>query len=186
MRTNGQQGFTLLELLVTVTILGILAGIGLPQYASYRDRAEKASIISDGRSLFRGFLMFYIENNGFPCAPGECTGPDADLNFDPLTFHPLNDATLMGGEKLDFSIMLPKLKAQLRGGQVDLFDSPDDMGDDQEFYLVLTWAKNPDIKFVIAQGDNVEYAPADGSTSVDSGNWIDGVFTTRAGALVGL
>ena len=45
------RGFTLLELVVVVTIIGILAAIAIPRFASSKDRAYVSAMKSDLRNL---------------------------------------------------------------------------------------------------------------------------------------
>ena len=62
---NNKKGFTLLELLVVVLIIGILAGIALPQY----QRAKEKTIMTEGMQLAKQILeaniRYYLINGDY-------------------------------------------------------------------------------------------------------------------------
>lgn len=61
-----QEGFTLVELMIVVVILGILAGIGVQQYGNIQERAKKAAHEANKKVLTNAANMWLIMNGGFP------------------------------------------------------------------------------------------------------------------------
>ena len=71
------NGFTLIELMVVVAIIGILAAVGIPQYRDYVLRGKLAEAYTNLATLRTNAEQYFQDNRtyiGFPCPAGGMTG----------------------------------------------------------------------------------------------------------------
>jgi len=60
------RGFTVIELLLTIAILGVLVGIAQASYSSYIERTRIAQAVSDIGSLQTKIKMYELDNRALP------------------------------------------------------------------------------------------------------------------------
>jgi type IV pilus assembly protein PilA len=75
MNSKIQQGFTLIELMIVVAIIGILAAIAIPAYQDYTKRARVTEGLSLASAAKTSVTEYYASNNIFPiqCFAGLAT-----------------------------------------------------------------------------------------------------------------
>jgi len=62
---NNSKGFTLIELMVVIVVIGILAGIAIPRFMGAQDRSRIAAAESDINSMRQALGLYEIDHSGY-------------------------------------------------------------------------------------------------------------------------
>jgi len=76
---KNEKGFTLIELMIVIAIIGILAAIAIPQFSAYRTRSYNASANADLRNACTAQEAYYVDKSTYTNLVGDLTGPSYGL-----------------------------------------------------------------------------------------------------------
>jgi MSHA pilin protein MshA len=69
-----QQGFTIIELVVVIVILGILAAVAFPKFQDLSGDAQQAVVNATGSAVKSAAVILYAKNQGSKSAAATCYG----------------------------------------------------------------------------------------------------------------
>ncbi len=65
-RTRMNRGFTLIEIIIVVTILAILAGLIIPRYVGRVEEARKVKAVTQIREIMKALELYRLDNGKYP------------------------------------------------------------------------------------------------------------------------
>ncbi len=137
--------------------IAVLAAIAIPVMHEAILKAHISAAATDAKAIYVAFKRFHVDNSMYPNA-------SSDPAFQLDTFEPLVSMGYYDG----------RLSSRLLRHRADAYDSPDDMGRNQEFWLEFSLAYDPTVRFLVADSND---APLGG------GRYHDGMYLFRNGVL---
>ena len=87
LRRNNQKGFTLIELMIVIAIIGILAAIAIPNFLAYRTRGQDSAAQSEAKNFYNAAMAYFADPTSTVAVVNEGVGNDFgayvnDVNVD--------------------------------------------------------------------------------------------------------
>ena len=85
-RRLNRRGFTMIELMTVIIILGLLAGISILKYLDLRNQARAAEVAADFRTVMVAAYNYYSDHNDWPPDGAAGVAPPALVQYLPGSF----------------------------------------------------------------------------------------------------
>ncbi len=86
-KNKSRRGFTLVELLIVVGIIGVLAGILIPVFQGAMQKTKQKSTMVDIGNISKAVISYTTDMGGAPPSPGGSLQPDSPMYSDLAPFH---------------------------------------------------------------------------------------------------
>ncbi|RTR00231.1 pilin [Halomonas nitroreducens] len=123
---GGQGGFTLIELMIVVAIIGILASIAIPAYQDYVARAKVSEVFSLAQGDKLRMSEYYAEEGSWPAAKDNPVDTDLAGVTQASESDYLSKVAFVAGGEIQYT--LTGIKSSDPDGKILSFDATDNGG----------------------------------------------------------
>jgi prepilin-type N-terminal cleavage/methylation domain-containing protein len=125
-----EAGFSMIELMIVVLIIGLISSIAIPMMRHAMDKAHRATVAESGRAIYTGLIQHNVDTGTFP------------VKVDLQTLEPLST--------LGYVDNAESIVAKLYAGRMLVYIP---LGT-EEFFVVLRSKTNPPAFFTVMRTDN--------------------------------
>lgn len=86
MTRRRRRGFTFVELLVSMTVVGVLSAVAVPKYIDLKRRANTTRVIGDIQAVRVAVMSFFADSSYFPAEAGAGVVPSNLQKYVPIGF----------------------------------------------------------------------------------------------------
>ena len=145
---------------IVLAIIAVLSAIAIPMMHDAILKAHISAAATDAKAIYVAFKRYHMDNHMYPNAS---TAPTFQLD----SFEPLVSMQYYDG----------RISTRLLHDRADAYDSPDDMGTNQQFWLEFSRAYDPTVRFLISDSD---------VSQLGGGGYYDGHYLFRDGVMTPL
>jgi type IV pilus assembly protein PilA len=103
MKSSASKGFTLIEVVVAVSIVILLASLTVPKVSAYIDKAKNVKVINTAKQIYTAAMWSYTENNNQFNATKIITAISKLSDVSGITADKIEDSTSTGKVTIEFT-----------------------------------------------------------------------------------